>query len=174
MGAEATSLPPSNGSPQIVINNYVGKPEDKKKDKKEKSILPSPGKLTYTACELGLIHYGVFLTGFLKNDPRYQPAYVTGLVAGSIFGLYKAMTTGEQAGLMLRAEAFSKGDLPAKAHWVVSAITKGPIATIMLQNTPGTNSLGNIPALYWGFSMGSDISLYLCNSLFKKIDKKGD
>lgn len=162
------------GAPVTIINNIyqAEKKEDKKDDKKDKKE-PSNllGYNIYLPVEIG-IHYCI-LNASLGDDLPYRTAHLVGCVAGAIFGLHKAMTKGGEPRLKKKVEEFSALDWSFRGAMLAGAALWGPVAMYAAQEFKQVDHLGNVPAFGWGFSLGSDLSLYAYNSLVsKKINNK--
>lgn len=169
------AVPP--GAPVTIVNNIypaAEKKDDKKDDKKDKKE-PSNllGYNIYLPVEIG-IHYCI-LNASLGDDLPYRTAHLVGMVAGAVFGLHKAMTKGGEPRLQKKIVEFSALDWSFRGAMLAGAALWGPVAMYAAQEFKQVDHLGNVPAFGWGFSLGSDLSLYAYNSLVsKKINNKGD
>jgi len=168
-------LPPgltgTSYQPIQIVNNINTEKKDEKKDEKGGYL---PGRSLYYLAE-GYFHYTLFNLADATGVKHYQAIYLTGLVAGAAFGLYKAMTTEkkETPGFEQRAVAFGKGGLLNKAISFAELYGTGPLLMGMAESyRPIANmSLANVVAGHWGFSLGYDMSTLVYNSNHKPTEK---
>lgn len=175
---------PKEYPPLTIINNINTEKPAKADNNKESSKEYLPGRILYTGLEIAFIHREFLnrcVTG--QADPVYRLTYLTSMIAGAAFGLYKAIKTQEEPGLEMRAEAFAKKDNTAKGIMLAEMYILGPLALVGAENfkgvssqgessqgesSQGKSSLGNLVAMGWGFSLGSDIAKYVYHNIVSK------
>lgn len=151
-----------------IINNINTKPEKAGNSKNSVSYLP--GRLLYAALEIGFIHHEMFTRSAQDPYPIYRLTYLTGVVAGAAFGLYKAAFKGDvEPRLEKRAETFAQQGALTKGIMLAELLVSGPGILTVLESEPIKDlGLGNFAALGWGFSLGADLSRYAYQNLVSK------
>lgn len=159
----APPLPPGS-QPITIITNINTEKKDDKKDKKDQSFMPEG--IVYMALEFYVLHKALL---DFPEDSKYRSVYLASMVAGVALGLYKSMVSNSEVQIEKRAECFAKGDWTKKGLMVGAAYVAGPFMTRVIRSY--AIGMGKLVPMYWGASLGSDISCYVYNSLFSKKQK---
>lgn len=164
-GVAADASSKGAGAP-VVVNIYNNGPEakkdEKKNDKGDKKQGFSFGRAFYVPFELVVAHEAISNSAE-RGVPDYSGVFLIGMVAGAAFTLYQTMKTKDckKTGILERAENFAESDKITKCF--ITAMVYGIGYCSIPFARSKMNSLGLLPPVVYGASLGSDAALYIYN-----------